>query len=69
MPTLTEIADRLARTYGQLLARDDPTLEGALDALFDALADLDTLAGGFTAPAVRAMLDPCYSAESSSRLS
>ena len=56
-PALASIAERLATGYHLLLAREDPTLDPALDALFDALAGLDTLAGGLTAPAVRATLE------------
>ena len=40
------------------MARSDPTLNPALDAVFDALAGLDMLAGGFTSPTVRTTLDP-----------
>lgn len=56
MPTLAEIAERLAETYGQLLSRADPSLDAFLDGLFEAVADLDTLAGKLPSPAVRAML-------------
>lgn len=54
---LAAIAERLVTGYQLLLQRDDPSFEAALDGLFDALAGLDTLAGGLTSPAVRSMLD------------
>lgn len=57
MPTLSGIAERLALAY--TLARDGaPESDVLLDRLFDAVADLDVLAGGLTSPAVRAVLDP-----------
>jgi hypothetical protein len=57
MTTTAEIAERLAETYWLLLEREDPTLEGTLDALFNAVADSDRLAGGITTREVRALLD------------
>ena len=56
-PKLAAIAEGLAAAYVFLLDRDDPELRVALDALFDALASVDTLAGGITSPAVRKVLD------------
>ena len=57
MPTIWEVAEDLAALYWLLLERADPSLETALDALYAAVADLDTLAGGITRPAVRRLLD------------
>ena len=57
MPTIWEVAEGLTALYWVLWERHDPSLEGMLDALFDAVADLDTLAGGITRPAVRRLLD------------
>ena len=57
MPTIWEVAEGLTALYWTLWERRDPSLEGALDALFDAVADLDTLAGGITRPSVRRLLD------------
>jgi hypothetical protein len=51
------IAEQLAALYWTLYERREAALDGALDALFDAIADLDTLAGGITHEGVRALLD------------
>jgi hypothetical protein len=61
MPTLAEIAERLAGTYWQLLARNDPALEVPLDALFDAIAELDAVVGGMSAQSVRDLVGDCPS--------
>lgn len=57
MPTLWEIAEQLTTLYWTLWERHDPSLEGGLDALFDAVGDVDTLAGGIGRPSVRKLLD------------
>jgi hypothetical protein len=57
MPTIWEIAEELTALYWALWERRTPALESALDALFDAVADLDTLAGGIARSSVRALLD------------
>jgi hypothetical protein len=46
MPTLSEVAEWLAETYWRLLDRNDPTLEGTLDALFAVVADLNASTEG-----------------------
>ena len=53
MPTLEAIAEQLAGLYCQLMARDD-TPESTLDALFDAVAGLDTAGGGLLGGSGRA---------------
>jgi hypothetical protein len=57
MPTIWEVAEALAALYWTLWERRDPSLEGALDALFDAVADLDTLMGKIPHEGVRGLLD------------
>jgi hypothetical protein len=57
MPTIWEIAEALAALYWELWERRDQSLDGSLDSLFDAVADLDTLAGGISRPSVRQLLD------------
>lgn len=54
---LAAIAERLATAYTLLLARDDATLNPAIDAVFGALESIDMLAGGIISPTVRATLD------------
>ncbi len=54
---LAAMLNKLAATYGLLVERQDPNLDAALDALFDALQNIDLLAGGILAPAVRETLD------------
>ena len=56
MPTLEVIAERLAGLYWRLMAREDVP-ESTLDALFDAVAGLDTAGGDLEAPTVRRVLD------------
>ena len=54
---LEEIAVRLAAAYDLLLTAENPALEPAREAIFDALASLDNMANGIGSPFVRAMLD------------
>src|SRR3954468_15682534 len=46
MPTIADVAERLAAIYWLALERAEPTREASLDALFAGVADLDTLAEG-----------------------
>lgn len=55
-PALAAIAEQLATAYGLLMERDDPILNPAMDAVFEALASVDVLAGGLTSLAVRGLL-------------
>ena len=55
-PTVWEVAEELAMLNRKLQERRDPSLEGALDVIYGAVADLDALAGGIARPGVRELL-------------